>query len=188
MRSHPHAHTHPRSVALEKDVTNNGVLTYHRKTVLEQRRKQYLWQEFPQTLLPSGLDTSVSQLPQDEEFDNVKNFNFVDAVNNSPVLSARISSRNQNLEHLRDFETLAEAEPHHHVRSPLYEVARWTRDDEFGEQMLNGVNPCLIRKCTSLPENFNVSSEMVQGSLTRGSSLEDEMKVGSGSYIHTPNV
>ena len=169
--------SHALIIAIPKDVSENGVLIYHRKSVLEQRRKLYQWLNFPHTMLPSGMDTGLSILPLDEEFDNVKNLNFSEEVQKSHAMQSIMSSKRLKVEHLRDFEALAEAETHHHVRTPLYEAGRWTRDEEFGEQVLNGVNPCLIRKCTSLPENFRVTTEMVQGSLSRGGSLDDEIKV-----------
>ena len=43
---------------------------------------------------------------------------------------------------------------------------------------MNGVNPVVIERCTQLPPNFPVTSDMVKGQLSRGVSLEEEMKVG----------
>ena len=148
--------------------------------MLDQRRKIYLWQEFPQTLLPSGMDTSLTQLPNDEEFDNVKNLNFVDEVQKTPLVQL---VKRIHLENLRDFEIMAEKMAGHEVRVPLYEAGRWTRDEEFGDLLMNGVNPFVLSKCTSLPENFHVTTEMVQGSLSRGTSLEDEIKVSKVKRI-----
>ena len=132
-------------------------------------------------MLPSGLDTSVAEMPLDEEFDYVKNLDFSADANKSravqSVTTKRLTSKRLTVEHLRDFETLAESEATVFQPKPIYELGRWTRDLEFGFQLLNGLNPRAVRKCTKLPENFPVTSAMVQGSLTRGSSLEDEMKV-----------
>lgn len=144
--------------------------------MLDQRRKIYLWQEFPQTLLPSGMDTSLTQLPNDEEFGNVKNLNFVDEVQKTPLVQL---VKRIHFENLRDFEIMAEKMAGHEVRVPLYEAGRWTRDEEFGDLLMNGVNPFVLSKCVSIPENFHVTTEMVQGSLSRGKSLEDEIKVSN---------
>ena len=60
---------------------------------------------------------------------------------------------------------------------PLYEAGRWTSDVEFGRQILNGVNPMVIKKCTEIPPKFPVTNALVQPYLTRSLTLEQEMKV-----------
>ena len=50
---------------------------------------------------------------------------------------------------------------------PLYEAGRWTSDVEFGSQMLNGVNPMVIKKCTDIPSKFPVTNDLVKPYLTR---------------------
>ena len=59
-----------------------------------------------------------------------------------------------------------------------YIQEHWKEDEFFGYQLLNGLNPMMIQRCSKLPENFPVTEEMVKDSLG-GSSLEVEMKVGS---------
>ena len=55
---------------------------------------------------------------------------------------------------------------------------RWRKDEEFGRQILNGINPGHVRRCKKLPENFLVTNSDVTGLLTRGKSLEEEMDSG----------
>ena len=54
---------------------------------------------------------------------------------------------------------------------------RWMQDGELGRQMMDGINPTLIAKCTKMPTHFPVKDKMVKDSLNRGLSLKEEMKV-----------
>uniref|UniRef100_A0A3B3Z0G2 Lipoxygenase domain-containing protein n=1 Tax=Poecilia mexicana TaxID=48701 RepID=A0A3B3Z0G2_9TELE len=53
----------------------------------------------------------------------------------------------------------------------------WKEDSFFGYQFLNGVNPMMIQRCVTLPENFQVTDEMVFKDGKQ--SLTDEMKKGN---------
>ena len=55
---------------------------------------------------------------------------------------------------------------------------RWDDDEEFGRQTLNGLNPVMIKRIKEIPDNFPVTFDQVRGVLTRGHSLEEELKEG----------
>ncbi|XP_061785003.2 hydroperoxide isomerase ALOXE3-like [Nerophis lumbriciformis] len=55
----------------------------------------------------------------------------------------------------------------------------WKEDDFYGSQFLNGINPDVIKRCSSLPPNLPVREEMVKAFLEEGSSLDDEIKKGN---------
>ena len=59
----------------------------------------------------------------------------------------------------------------------ICQAHRWTADEKFGRQILNGVNPVVICRCSTLPDNFPVTHNMVKSSLVRNMSLTQEMKV-----------
>ncbi len=162
-----------------KDVENDPILMHQRQSQLDKRKTQYKWKFFPDMELPSGIDQSLSHLPAEERFDSAKSIDFTtDALKGGVAMG--IESLCMSVTSLRKYEELAETLGMPEV--PVYQAGRWTRDEEFGYQMMNGVNPVVIKRCTSLPQKFPVTNEMVQGSLSRGLSLEEEMRVCACVY------
>lgn len=58
-----------------------------------------------------------------------------------------------------------------------YVMQHWREDFMFGYQFLNGCNPVLIRRCTEIPKKLPVTMDMVECSLERNLTLEEEVKV-----------
>ena len=166
-------------IATLKDVKNNPILCLQREKLLEQQKLKYKWDVFSDLGLPSGIDVSVKVLPSDEHFSAVKSFDFL-----SNALTAKgklmLKAKFANIQSLADYEALANAldKPTH----ATCELGRWTRDEEIGRQILNGINPVIIRRCTSLPTNFPVTTKMVEESLVRGLTLEQEMEVSHAQF------
>ena len=159
-----------------------------RQSQIDQRRRAYKWQKFEALNLPSAIDDRTEDetsnprlLPSDEHFGAVKSIDFtkdaISAVGNMVFPFIFIS-----MDRLSHYEYVAEAIQV--PEFPTYQISRWVRDEEFGRQMLNGVNPVVIKKCSSIPTNFPVTNEMVKGSLVRGLSLEDEIKVYPYANLH----
>ena len=154
-----------------KDVGDNKVLLTQRESQLKERRSVYGWKKSNDGL-PSHIDDDVSNLPHDERFEKVKNINF---ATSSLEAGTKIQLQSKEITNLHDYEEVATILGDPEV--PVHNAARWTTDVEFGRQVLNGVNPVVIEKCTDLPSNFPVTNDMVKGFLNRGLSLEKEMKV-----------
>ena len=120
------------------------------------------------------MNCASSKLPADEQFAKVKNFDFTkDSIESVGFLG--LKGVFTTLDSLHSYELLARTMGKPSM--PVFEGHRWVLDAEFGRQMLNGVNPVVIERCSSLPEYFPVTNEMVQNYLTRGLSLEKEMEV-----------
>ena len=152
---------------------------HQRQSTIDQRRLKYKWQVFPAIGLPSAIDVTSKQLPGDEQFGVVKGTDFTKNTISAAV-TLQFSAAFTTIDSLSQFEQLAKAmgKP----EFPTFDIARWTRDEEFGRQMLNGVNPMVIERCAILPPNFPVTSSMVNSSMDRRLSLEDEMKVSSQNH------
>ena len=133
------------------------------------------------TGLPSYIDDKsvhisglVNDLPLDEKFQLRKLVDFTEtAIKDS--IELRAIAAIQSITDLHDYERLAGVLEKHVL--PVHEAGRWMTDVEFGRQILNGVNPVVIERCTALPHNFPVTTSMVRASLNRGMTLEEEMKV-----------
>ena len=177
--------------ATVKDVRGNDVLLNQRKMQLQKRKVQYPWKKLPETGLPSCIDDTstlagfVNTLPREEKFDVVKSIDFTTTAleDGAKLLLQSISIE---MKHLHDYELMATVLGNPEIS--VHNAARWTTDVEFGRQMLNGVNPVVIKKCTKLPiVNFPITNEMVKGFLNRGLTLDEEIEV-SIAFIHVPLI
>ena len=157
------------------DVANKPILHEQRIEQLKGRDQVYQWRRLPNSGLPSCIDVGVSKLPDDEDFERVKNVKFLsDGLGSAPALIKGAFLPPKSMDTYEELAvTLGEPE------ISVIQGSRWTTDVEFGRQILNGVNPVVIRKCTDLPEKFPVTNEMVKGFLNRGNTLKKEMDVSS---------
>ena len=170
-------------IGLYKDVEDDSLLVAERKEQLEDRQKAYQWLKFPGTGVPSGIKGTMHEVPEDEKFVLLKAIDFTKtAFEAFAKLTIGGIGKGHQVKHLHDFASIARfIQP---ARLPLDEGNRWQYDVEFGRQMLNGVNPYIIEKCTKLPANFPVTHELVGPFLTRGLTLEQEMEVSSlGTFM-----
>ena len=92
-----------------------------------------------------------------------------------------ILSKLQSFESLDDFKKFSRDLKNH---ASYLSDDKWRKDEEFGRQILNGVNPAHLRRCRKLPDNFPVTNSLVEGILNRGKSLEEEMDDGNVYIIN----
>ena len=150
------------------------MLTLQRKFQIQKRRAEYNWQQHPESGLPSSIKDMHENLPRDEKFERVKDFDFTKtAITNK--LKFQVHCVFNDIKDIDDYKKISNVLDEPEIK--LYEASRWVADVEFGRQMLNGLNPVSIERCTDLPTNFPVTNDMVKGQLRRGLTLEEEMKV-----------
>ena len=164
------------------DIKGNDILSQQRKKQIEIRRKQYQWHVKTDEEIKLGLPGNIAAnknmfaLPPDEQWEKTKLADFtVDGITSASALGPGVIAGSIN--DLSFYEDLVRKIKDPVVKNYLFEGGRWTSDVEFGRQILNGVNPVIVRKCDTLPSNFPVTNEMVRGFLCRGLSLQQEMNV-----------
>ncbi len=151
------------------------MLMRQRSNQLLQRKEQYVWEKYSELGLPSGIDEEKSCIPSDEQFGVVKTKNFLGDVLKVAAATGLDLLTMKTVDSLQDFVDLADNLETRYT--PLYESSRWVSDVEFGRQILNGVNPIIIKRVTEIPSKFPVTNDMVKPYLTRGKTLDEEIQV-----------
>ncbi|XP_008835956.1 arachidonate 5-lipoxygenase isoform X2 [Nannospalax galili] len=153
------------------------ILKQHRRKELETRQKQYRWMEWNPGF-PLSIDAKCHKdLPRDIQFDSEKGVDFV--LNYSKAMENLFINRFMHMfqsswSDFADFEKIFVK-----ISNTISErvMNHWQEDLMFGYQFLNGCNPVLIRRCTELPQKLPVTTEMVECSLERQLSLEQEVQL-----------
>ncbi|XP_058481537.1 arachidonate 12-lipoxygenase, 12S-type [Solea solea] len=154
-------------------------LLSHRKTELQQRRNIYRWITWAPGI-PRCVDAKTeADLPQDARFENEKRSDFEHSLQYALLelsLKKLAITFGKSWTDLDDFKRIFWK-----LKSPLAEycMEHWREDWFFGYQCLNGSNPRMIQKCNKLPENFPVTSDMVQSSMPPRTNLDKELKKGN---------
>ncbi|XP_016343940.1 arachidonate 5-lipoxygenase-like isoform X1 [Sinocyclocheilus anshuiensis] len=156
-----------------------GVAKQHRRKELEQRQKTYRWKEWHPGF-PMSIDAKAhSELPRDIQFDSEKGVDFV--LNYSKAIENLYVNQFMHMFQsswgdFADFERIFVR-----IKNTIseYVMEHWKEDFMFGYQFLNGCNPVVIRKCTEIPDKFPVTQKIVQDSLERGLTLEEELNEGN---------
>ncbi|MBN3272299.1 LOX5 lipoxygenase, partial [Polyodon spathula] len=159
------------------DVTQ--VAKQHRRKELEERQKLYKWMEWHPGF-PLSIDAKTCKdLPRDIQFDSEKGVDFI--LNYTKAMENLYVNRFMHMfqsswSDFADFEKIFVR-----ISNTIseYVMQHWQEDFMFGYQYLNGCNPVLIQKCTKLPDKFPVTTEMVDCSLERNLTLEEEIKEGN---------
>lgn len=147
-----------------------------REKELKHRRKEYCWSVYKEGMprcmkADSGLD-----LPLEVRFSYTKATEFLWTAAEG-LLRMKIAHLQNCKDPWTDFDDIHKVFNWHKNDSSKYVYNHWRDDAFFGYQFLNGLNPMLIRRCSSLPENFPVTEETVK--LEGGAELSQEMKKGN---------
>ncbi|CAK6437768.1 unnamed protein product [Pipistrellus nathusii] len=151
-----------------------GLFKKHREEELEERRKLYKWGNWKDGLILNVAATNLCDLPQDERFLEDKRIDFESSLAKGLAKLAVKDSLNVLVrwDDLDDFNRIFYCD-----HSKLAEKVRdsWKEDALFGYQFLNGANPMLLRRSSSLPARLVFPSGMEE----LQAQLEQELKGGT---------
>ncbi|MEA3274288.1 MAG: lipoxygenase family protein [Pseudomonadota bacterium] len=132
-----------------------------RDRTLFAQQEAYQWVHAP------GQPPFCRGVPEGEAFSKSKQFRLrVDLVGS---LADLVLAKVRRLRGHND--TVASFRRYYTLRSMPRVASRWTSNQEFARQRLDGINPLLIALAEEIPENFPVTEETVQGLLPPGTSL-----------------
>nr|XP_023402917.1 arachidonate 5-lipoxygenase isoform X2 [Loxodonta africana] len=127
---------------------------------------------------PLSIDAKFHKdLPRDIQFDSEKGVDFV--LNYSKAMenlfiNCFMHMFQSSWNDFADFEKIFVK-----ISNTISErvMNHWQEDLMFGYQFLNGCNPVLIQRCRKLPEKLPVTTEMVECSLERQLTLQEEVEL-----------
>uniref|UniRef100_A0A8C2XP58 Uncharacterized protein n=1 Tax=Cyclopterus lumpus TaxID=8103 RepID=A0A8C2XP58_CYCLU len=155
---------------------NHPLGRYSREQELKQREEDYRWDVYLEGIPHCMKAESLLSLPNEVRFSFTKATEFLYTLATAAA-ELQLKGLTDSKENWPNIEAI------HHVfwfkRTAISEYVHnhWKEDAFFGYQFLNGVNPMLIQRCSTLPDTFPVSDDMV--SLSGQCSLADEMKRGN---------
>ncbi|XDV21730.1 hypothetical protein PO909_026756 [Leuciscus waleckii] len=155
----------------------NPIAQRQRMRQLEEQQKLFRWRVYaegtPQVI---DYDTPLA-LPAEVRFSYTKETEFYSSAGKqlAALKLTGLADSKKSWENISQVEAILCG---NRVKTIDYIQEHWDEDEFFGYQFLNGLNPMMIQRCSTLPENFPVTDDMVKDSI-RGSSLEQEMKKGN---------
>ncbi|KAM7066877.1 polyunsaturated fatty acid lipoxygenase ALOX12-like [Molossus nigricans] len=150
------------------------VFQKHREKELEERQQIYCWATWREGLPLTIAASSKDDLPPSARFQEKKqlDFDWTQTVGIMEIAIKYVSTLMSSWNRLEDFDKIFWGQT-----STLAEKVHqgWQDDELFGYQFLNGINPMLLRRCTSLPSRLVLPSGMEE----LRAQLEKELQNGT---------
>ncbi|KAM4843448.1 polyunsaturated fatty acid lipoxygenase ALOX15B isoform 3-T3 [Thomomys bottae] len=157
---------------------HHPMLQQQRQKELQMRRATYSWKNYIQGW-PQCLDqVTVKELDLNIKYSVVKNANFYLKAK-SAFIELKLKGLLNRTGLWRSLREMRRMFNFHRTPAAEYIYEHWQEDVFFASQFLNGLNPVLIRRCHSLPENFPVTDAMVAPILGPETNLQAELERGS---------
>ncbi|XP_035992942.1 polyunsaturated fatty acid lipoxygenase ALOX15B [Fundulus heteroclitus] len=149
-----------------------------RSEELKKRQKAYSWKKYGEGIPEHVEAENQSQLPLDAQFILSKSMMFkLKAASGKLWVRVRTQSLLKFTDQWTNFDQLNNLMDYgsHKILDKVKE--NWRKDEFFGYQFLNGLNPMLIKCIKALPDNFHVTDDMI--SHYYNGNLDDEIKKGN---------
>ncbi|XP_042341738.1 polyunsaturated fatty acid lipoxygenase ALOX15B-like isoform X2 [Plectropomus leopardus] len=149
---------------------------YSRQQELTQREKDYRWDKYEEGIPHCMKADNAQSLPCEVRFSFTKTTEFFFTASTG-LTELQLKGLSSCKKKWTNIDAINRVFCCKRTDISDYVQKHWKEDAFFGYQYLNGVNPMLIRRCSTLPGNFPVTDDMV---FLRGKcSLADEMKNGN---------
>ncbi|XP_036437024.1 hydroperoxide isomerase ALOXE3-like isoform X2 [Colossoma macropomum] len=163
------------SVAVLKTQDTAPELLAHRHDNLKRRCQDFKWSILSPGLPHVVLAESPSELPPEVRFSFTREKEFL-FTRGAAFMKLKLEFPSDDT-----WNSIEELNGILSYKTKTFEYVQknWRKDEFFGYQFLNGLNPMIIKCCSKLPEKFPVTNEMVRGFLPESSTLESEMARGN---------
>ncbi|XP_054460533.1 polyunsaturated fatty acid lipoxygenase ALOX15B-like [Anoplopoma fimbria] len=169
-------HRFREATALTVFEDNHHLGRYSREQELQQREKDYRWDVYVEGIPHCIKAEDPLSLPCEVRFSFTKTTEFLYTASTG-LAELQLKGLSNSKENWSDIDAIDGVFCCKRTDISEYVQKHWKEDAFFGYQFLNGVNPILIRQCSTLPDIFPVSDDMV--SLSGQCSLAEEMKKGN---------
>ncbi|XP_042560262.1 polyunsaturated fatty acid lipoxygenase ALOX15B-like [Clupea harengus] len=161
----------------------NPIAQSHRKTQLQNRQKEFRWDMYAEGMPHVNHCVSALALPAEIQFSYMKEIEFLYTAGKQ-LASLKLKGLADSRRSWKSISHLDAILCENGNTTIEYIKKHWDEDEFFGYQLLNGLNPMMIRRCYRLPANFPVTEEMVEDSfhnniLIGWTGLEMEMRKGN---------
>uniref|UniRef100_A0A5F8G413 Arachidonate 12-lipoxygenase, 12S type n=1 Tax=Monodelphis domestica TaxID=13616 RepID=A0A5F8G413_MONDO len=146
-----------------------GLFQKHREEELEERRRLYRWNTWRKGL-PLTVDAMTEKdLPLDMRFHEDKKIDFTRGKNWGLLMEVVLKRLSTLLSSWNSLDDFAQIVWGHQSTLTKRVCESWKDDDFFGYQFLNGANPTMLRRSTSLPTRLVIppGAEELQTQLER---------------------
>ncbi|XP_061586510.1 polyunsaturated fatty acid lipoxygenase ALOX15B-like [Cololabis saira] len=148
------------AIALRVFDDNHHLGRHARQLELKQREEDYCWDVYNEGIPHCLKADELGSLPYEVQFSFTKNLEF-NFSTTTTLIELKLKGLSDYKENWTSIDDVTGVFCCKHTNIADYVQKHWKEDSFFGYQFLNGANPTLIRRISSLPSNFPVTDNMV---------------------------